>query len=83
MKRGFLKIGLVGIIVATVTIAFCFTALADDKKKFIFGKKDIKHISSVNLNAFQDKNKWYHFSVLKRLPRNPSRPPFFQREESS
>ena len=54
MQRLFSKIGLVGMIVAAVTISFCFTALAAEKKKFTFSKKTEKSLSLVNLHDRTD-----------------------------
>ena len=56
MRRLFPKLGLVGIVVAAVMIFLCFTTLAAEKKKFVFNLKSIKNISTINLNAPQDKN---------------------------
>jgi len=45
MKRSFTKVGVVGFTVALVTIAFCLTALATEKKKFTMSTKRDKWIS--------------------------------------
>ncbi len=54
MQRLFPKVGLVGIVVAIITISFCFTALAAEKKKFAFSKKREKTLSEVNLHDRTD-----------------------------
>jgi len=54
MRRIFPKKGLIGIVVAVITISFCFTAPAAEKKKFAFSKKRQKILSEVNLQDRTD-----------------------------
>jgi hypothetical protein len=56
MKSFSWKAGVVGITIAFAAISFSFAAQAAEKKNFIFSKKSVKNISSINLNAPQDKN---------------------------
>jgi hypothetical protein len=54
MKKGGLKVGLVAIIVAAVTISISCTALAAEKKKFVYSKKSEKVLSEININDRTD-----------------------------
>jgi hypothetical protein len=54
MKRSFSKIGVAGIIVAFVTISFCFTVLAAEKKGFSMGLKKEKIVSEKILQVQGD-----------------------------
>ena len=54
MKRLFSKLGVVGFIVALVTISFCFTTMAAEKKKFSMSTKREKWISENLLVPYGD-----------------------------
>ena len=65
MKRLFSKVGLIGIVVAAVTISFCFTALAAEKKKFVYSAKGGKFLSEINLHDPTDQK--YKITQWSRL----------------
>ena len=54
MKRLFSKLGVVGFIVALVTISFCFTTMAAEKKKFSMSTKREKWVSENLLIPYGD-----------------------------
>ncbi|MBP1717448.1 MAG: hypothetical protein H6Q43_886 [Deltaproteobacteria bacterium] len=56
MKRLFSKVGVVGFIVTLVTISFCFTPLAAEKKKFSMTTKREKWVSENLLEAYGDRS---------------------------
>jgi hypothetical protein len=65
MKSPFSKVVLIGIIVAAVTVCFCFATPAAEKKKFTFTKKTEKYLSSVNLHDRTDQK--YRITQWSRL----------------
>jgi hypothetical protein len=74
MRRLFPKVGLVGFVVAAITISFCFTALAAEKKKFAFSKKREKTLSEVNLHDRTDtKYRITQFSYLDVITEHTDR----------
>jgi hypothetical protein len=68
MRRLFPKVGLIGIVVAAVTISFCFTALASEKKKFTFSKKSERSLSEIFIHDRTDQKhrirQWSRLDVI-------------------
>ena len=68
MNRYFSKVGVVGIIIALVTISFCFSALAAEKMKVAYTSKSGKMISETKISSPKDHNneisQWVRSNII-------------------